>query len=181
MSESNNDISESFYKYIFALGMFVHGYAQIEILLKNAITVASDIPNDVARVVFGGQQTDRLVAMTRAVFKSKDQSIPLIMDRALKHLLDISLARNTIFHYGVSQAEGVLVSSKANWGIDKTVHKEFLISGEVLDDMCADLNLIHDAMVYGIVLAKSRDGVLDDESHPFQRGALIPWRYKPPQ
>jgi hypothetical protein len=163
-----------------ALGRFIQSFAGVELTLFQYTTHLAKIDWNVARILLGGEQVDRLIDHTRKLMDtaSVDTDIQNKTNIALTQLKSISTVRNLLVHYvSIERQE---TGSSISWF--KKYHRDaplsYNVSTKDLENMTVDLDgrLSH-LLLYCLTRVLLPDDPKNEAKYDHLNDA---WRYKAP-
>lgn len=185
--------------YFEALGRFVQTFAETEIGIAMTLRTLAGVTKPVARAIFSGVRVETAMSFINRIMEVTSTSQPMRDDfqYAFTQLGHINQARNQILHYGVDlgftsdgeyvlQASDMIVSNKG-FALTEDRIRETPISGEILDNMIHDLDIISCILMaqnMRVIAARSNDDYsthLLAEADRLMRARETAWRYKPVQ
>lgn len=172
-------------QYFYLFGMFMHGFAEIETLVKLTCAQIMKLPNYATLALMADMPLNKASTLLEDACKSNQDINHALLKRCLVQLDTIAKVRNRLVHHGVELgAEQMNVSNVINTAYgDKKIY--FSISNTDLGNINADISKIKTGlMAQGLramrnspnLYCSDPDGIIAlDES-----AALAPWRYIPP-
>gem|GEM_PF-4429400 len=170
-------------RYFDALGKFAHSFAETETALRYLLQSETQIKSEIFRAIYSNANVGRLITDLRTVLKATGARDFRRISSLVKHLEDISEARNAILHNAVVSDEAGILFAISEGRLPPA--NKFPASPETLSDMQADLETIRICFYARIaekqIFADSAElPALFVPMIEFSREAVaLPWRYKP--
>ncbi|NVN45176.1 hypothetical protein HW537_14940 [Asaia siamensis] len=187
MSEDTAKHDAVMFPYFWALGMFVHEFAETEAYVKLLLRVEANLPREVEGVLFSEVALARAIMNVRSIRSEKNALVDVDLERALTQLDLIAKFRNSVIHHGSQITKDEIISSNRIITKKSKPKTSYKSSHDILCEMICDLKVIR----YGIMsYIYKQCVVIDDPSldehsialmQSTQSAAGAPWHYKPPQ
>ncbi|MBR0693492.1 hypothetical protein [Bradyrhizobium lablabi] len=158
-----------------AVGRFVTSFANAEAAVHLLVRQLSGMPDDKARIVFGGMRLPDLTEIIRRLMRIDNAPLSnqTVIDDCLTQLVAISKRRHSLVHRGASFFDGKLVVS--NVLISKHLHSSELEVFEIEELRAMQLDC-------GTICLKLDRIINPDQANPFSLTDSFvlgrPWRYK---
>ena len=180
MAKSPFDMLNSYAQFNLTLGEFLSAYTRLEIALAITVRKLAGVSTPIAKALFSGLRADAATKCISQLLIAQDatQEVRQKFTDVFAHLGQITLARNTVLHYGTDFKDDAFLATNSMSALTEGHLKAIPLSVRTLRNMATDCQTI-EAHLWRLLTRQKRVG---EEIIEQVWGGLdsAPWLYKPP-
>lgn len=166
--------------YWYALGKFVHRYAEIELTLHQVLRIVSGLNEQTAKVIFSGARVGGTKDMIKRFYTARKKPLPDELARAFERIDSLTKARDRLLHNGIQFERGKAIVTDESKNMAERAFKHTVSTAD-LDDLEADAITVN-ACLNIFWIRERRPDLLNAPTHQgWAELARSPWRYKQPK
>ncbi|MCK0129044.1 hypothetical protein [Erythrobacter sp. F6033] len=170
----------SFAGYWYALGKFVHRYAEIEATMHQILRIVSGTSVLTSKVLFSGVRVRGAADTIKRFYSASGQLVPNDLERAFERIGEITKIRDRLLHNGINFEDGKAIVTDENKNFSARAFKH-TISIKALDDLESDAITLNACLVKFWIECERPDLIESAQYQNTIEAAQRPWLYKPPK
>lgn len=169
-----------FAAYWYALGKFVHRYAEIEATMHQVLRIVSNSTDRTAKVLFSGTRISSATDMVKRFYTARGADIPSSLAKAFGHIGTITKARDRLLHNSIQFERGKAIVTDETKNFTPRSFKH-AVSIRDLDDLEADAITANACLVSFWIESRRPDLLTSAGYLCTKQASQAAWRYKSPQ